>query len=389
MTSTAPREYLLDVSRLIWRVWRGAIATGIDRVCLEYLEHFGPRSQAAVQYKGRTFILSPADSDQLFSILRCPGPNARPALVAMAPMAWARARRTAPRRNMPYLNVGHTGLNDTALATWIAANEARAFYLIHDLIPITHPQFCRADERPKHQLRMENALRSAAGIVTNSQATLDELSAFAADRGLPLPPSAAITISGQRPPADVQPRRFELPHFVTVGTIEGRKNHLLLLRVWRRLVAEMAETAPMLFIIGQRGWEAEETFAMLDSAADLKSHVVELGYASDGELAALTAGARALLMPSLAEGFGLPVVEALELGTPVIASDLPVYREIAGSLPTYVDAADKAGWERAIKDFLEDGAERERQMGAIKDFHAPDWPDHFAQLQIWLETLVQ
>ena len=52
MTSQATRDYLLDVSRLIWRVWDGRLATGIDRVCLEYVQHFGPRSQAVVQFRG-------------------------------------------------------------------------------------------------------------------------------------------------------------------------------------------------------------------------------------------------------------------------------------------------------------------------------------------------
>lgn len=388
VNSSASREYLLDVSRLIWRVWRGAIATGIDRVCLEYLDHFGPRSQAVVQYKGRTFVLSPADSDRLFSILRDPGPSGRMAISTIAPLAWARARRTPPRRRMPYLNVGHTGLHDNALPAWIASNDVRAFYLVHDLIPITHPRFCRPDEEHKHELRMVNVLTSAAGIVTNSQATLAELAAFASERGLQCPPSKAIWIAGQRPLANVGSRRFERPHFVTIGTIEGRKNHLLLLKVWRRLAAEMGENAPILFVIGQRGWEADETFALLD-ASDLKPHIVELGQSSDAELAAITAGARALLMPSLAEGFGLPVIEALQLGTPVIAGDLAVYREIVGSIPTYIDQNDELAWDAAIRAFLTDGGERERQLRAIADYSAPDWPGHFVKLEAWLETMVR
>jgi glycosyltransferase involved in cell wall biosynthesis len=382
-------EFLLDISRLIWRAWRGALPTGIDRVCLEYLAHFGPRSLGVVQYKGRTFVLSREDSDALFSILLRPGTRNRTALAAAAPLAWARSSSRPPRANMLYLNVGHTGLHDPALPAWIAENGVRAVYLIHDLIPITHPQFCRPGEPEKHALRMENALRSAAGVIANSHATLDELRAFASSRSLALPKACAILISGQRALGKVRPRHLERPHFVTVGTIEGRKNHLLLLRIWRRLVTESEKTAPILVVIGQRGWQADEAFALLDRATDLKGHVVEHGDCSDVELAALVAGARALLMPSFAEGFGLPVIEALQLGTPVIAADLPVYGEIAGDIPTYLSPADEQGWEAAIRQFVHDCPDRERQKRAIETYTAPDWSSHFEKVESWLASLPQ
>ncbi|HET6535585.1 MAG TPA: glycosyltransferase family 1 protein, partial [Sphingomicrobium sp.] len=199
---------------------------------------------------------------------------------------------------MLYLNVGHTGLHDEALPSWIARNQVHAIHLIHDLIPIAHPEFCRAGEAARHTSRMANALSSATGIITNSRATLDSLAAFAKKRSLPIPESAVIWIGGQRPPGNVKPRQFERPHFVAVGTIEARKNHLLLLRVWRRLIAKMGSEAPILAIIGQRGWEAEEAIALLDNPADLDGHVLELGDVDDAQLAGLIAGARALLMPS-------------------------------------------------------------------------------------------
>jgi glycosyltransferase involved in cell wall biosynthesis len=387
MSRSKQPQFLLDISRLIWRAWRGALPTGIDRVCLEYLAHFGSRSLGVVQYRGRTFVLSPEDSDRLFSILLRPGRHSRMALAAAAPLAWARSSPRPPRPKMLYLNVGHTGLHDAALPAWIAENGVRSVYLIHDLIPITHPQFCRAGEAEKHCLRMENALRSAAGLIANSQATLDELSVFAAGRSLPMPNACAIWISGQRPIAEVQPCSLDRPHFVTVGTIEGRKNHLLLLRIWRRLVAEMGKGAPILLVIGQRGWQADEALALLDQATDLNGRVLELGDCDDREVAALTTGARALLMPSFTEGFGLPVVEALQVGTPVIAADLPVYREIVPDIPTYIGPADEGAWESAIREFLHDSPERERQKRAIETYAAPNWTNHFARVEDWLGRL--
>jgi glycosyltransferase involved in cell wall biosynthesis len=384
-----PREFLLDVSRLVWRVWGGRLPTGIDRVCLEYAEHFGARSQAVVQFKGSTLVFDPEDSDRLFSILlRGFGGRGRKSLLfGLGPAAWLKARKAVPRRGMFYLNVGHTGLDQPKLPAWLARNGLRAIYLIHDLIPITHPQFCRPGELEKHEGRMSNALGSASGIIGNSQATLDELSDFARARGLPMPPAVVALISGHHPSLKVTPSKLDRPYFVAIGTIEGRKNHILLLKLWQRLVAELGPEAPILLVIGQRGWEAESALELLDDRDQRNGAVREIPGADDEELASWLAGARALLMPSFAEGFGLPVIEALQAETPVIASDLPVFREIAGDIPTYLDPSDATAWEAAIRDFSGATPERDRQLARIPDFQAPTWRDHFHFVEHWLETL--
>ena len=95
------------------------------------------------------------------------------------------------------------------------------------------------------------------------------------------------------------------PYFVMLGTIEPRKNHLLLLHVWRRLVAE-TPNAPRLVIVGARGWENEQVADVLDRAESLKAHVVEMSRLRSADLVALLSGARALLAPSFGEGYGLP-----------------------------------------------------------------------------------
>jgi glycosyltransferase involved in cell wall biosynthesis len=284
---------------------------------------------------------------------------------------------------MLYLNVGHTGLHDRALPAWIAANGVKAVYLVHDLIPITHPQFCRDGEDEKHAARMRHALASASGIIANSQATLDDLAAFGSKRRIRVPESIVAWIAGSDP---TQSAAFALerPYFVTVGTIEGRKNHILLLEVWKQLIAQMGEEAPILVIVGQRGWKAQAAEALLESP-ELRAHVRELGTCSDAELGGWLKGARALLMPSFAEGFGLPVIEALQGGTPVIAGDLAVYREVVADIPLYLDPGDAEKWKAAISNFISDCPERERQRRAIEGFGAPDWPAHFATVEPWLE----
>jgi len=380
------RDVLLDVSRLIWRLWRGRLPTGVDRVCLAYLDHFRSRSRAVVQRKGHYFILAERHSDELFDLLSSGAKGFRQGFIKLALRAFGSARRTPERTNLLYLNVGHTGLDETSLVEWIRESEVRAIFLIHDLIPLLHPEYCRPGEREKHDRRIVNVLQSAAGIIGNSKATLQDIRAFASARGMPMPSSLAVLIAGPPVAAKVLPRRFDRPHFVTVGTIEGRKNHGLLLHLWRRLAAE-GSNVPILVIVGQRGWEADEAIAMLDRSNDLVDHVIELSSCSDIQLAAIIRGARALLMPSFAEGFGLPVVEALELGTPVIASDLPVFREFAGDIPTYLDPMDGVAWERAVRAFSRNSADRERQLQAMVGFRGPAWGTHFATVDNWIETI--
>ena len=111
-------------------------------------------------------------------------------------------------------------------------------------------------------------------------------------------------------------RRPEIPYFVYVGTIEPRKNLLFLLAVWRRLVERHGAAAPRLVIAGRRGWENENIVDVLDRSRQLAPFVAEASDLTDAGLARLLADSAALVAPSFAEGFGLPVVECLAAGAP-------------------------------------------------------------------------
>jgi glycosyltransferase involved in cell wall biosynthesis len=373
----------------VWRAWTRRLPTGIDRVCLAYLDHYGERAQAVVQRRGYHLILSTEYSDRLFTLLRAGRKVRRTHLAMLMAAAFSSARRTSPRQDMLYLNVGHTGLNEPTLPAWIARNRLLAIYLVHDLIPLTHPEYCRKGEPQKHERRMENMLVSAHGVIGNSRATLTELAAFAEVRGISMPSTVASWISGCGRRAAPSDPPLSTPYFVIVGTIEGRKNHILLLEIWQSLVAEMGADAPTLVVIGQRGWQAAQAWVILDQLSAFGGKVIELNQCDDAKLSAWLAGARALLMPSFAEGFGLPVIEALELGTPVIASDLAVFREIAPLIPKFLNPHDRGGWAYWIRAFSDDDPERQRQIELMKEYQAPDWSDHFRIVDNWLASLCQ
>lgn len=128
---------------------------------------------------------------------------------------------------------------------------------------------------------------------------------------------------------------IKTPYMLMVGTIEPRKSHALALDAFERLWAESAEST-CLCIVGKRGWMVDELMQRLADHPMRDKRLVHLESASDDMLAALYANARALLMLSKGEGFGLPLVEAAHFGTPIICSDIPVFREIAGTHATYV-----------------------------------------------------
>jgi glycosyltransferase involved in cell wall biosynthesis len=378
---------LLDITRLIWRTWRGRHPTGIDRVCLAYLDHFRDRSLAVIQRKGMVFVFTEDRSKKLFDLLLQDRRPSKALLAKSLARAGLTASRRPPQEGMLYLNVGHTGLNDHALLDWIAKHRVRAIHFVHDLIPITNPEFCRPGEAQRHHGRIMNALRSASGIIGNSEFTLDELRSFAVRHSILMPASIAAWIAGLGTGKPVVPKRLDRPHFVTVGTVEARKNHQMLLQVWRRLVAEEGNAAPILLIVGQPGWEAQEALEKLENPGDLEGSVVHLNDCKDDDLLSWIAGARALLMPSFAEGFGLPIVEALAMRTPVIASDLAVFREIAGNIPTYLDPADMNAWHDRARAFAGDGSERERQLSMMSDYRQTEWPEHFTIVESWLAAL--
>jgi glycosyltransferase involved in cell wall biosynthesis len=179
-----------------------------------------------------------------------------------------------------------------------------------------------------------------------------------------------------------EPSPVKPPYFVCVGTIEARKNHLLLLNLWRQLADEFGDAAPRLVLIGQRGWETESAIDMLERCPALRGVVFERANVPDDEAARLVQGARALLLPSFAEGFGFPLVEALALGVPVLCSNLAAFRENCGDVPEYLDPLDGLGWRNAVIDYASPSSlRRAAQLRRLSGWTSPSWHDHFAAVE--------
>ncbi|MDO9711999.1 glycosyltransferase family 4 protein [Paracraurococcus lichenis] len=295
-------------------------------------------------------------------------------------------RRIRGTRNPVFLLVSHRALDRHAPIAALRRAGARFVPLIHDLIPLTHPEYTRAPQIGRHAARIATVAELADGIIVNSTATESTLVRHLLPHGRALPPIAVAPLGIRplaRPAADLPTE----PYFVCLGTVEPRKNHHLLLHLWRELAVESRD-GPRLLLCGRRGWENENVLDLLERCDALRGLVFEMGSLPDREVTALLAGARALLFPTFAEGYGLPLAEALALGVPAICSDLPALREVGGDVPDYLAPLDGLGWRRAILDYASpDSPARAAQLARLRQWQRPGWDAHFAAVDALLDRV--
>jgi glycosyltransferase involved in cell wall biosynthesis len=369
-------KVILDVSRSMLHAWIGQQATGIDRVELEYVRHFRNTGRAMVRFRHRWVCFGEADTRKLFDLLLQDEPASRIRLGWLAVKGYLLSWR-APQARDVLINTAHLGLDDRTYAGKVRRRGLRAVYFLHDLIPITHPEYCGPRAPAAHHRRMSTILESASAVLVNSTGTGRELQEYAVRKGgkaprwrmAPLGPGRLCLPAGPRPLAE--------PYFVMLSTIEPRKNHLLLLEIWREMVQQLGDRAPRLVVIGRRGWECEQVTNFLDRCPALRGFVTEVAGCGDAQLAAWLAHAQALLFPTFTEGFGLPLLEALTLGVPAIVSELENFREFARDVPEYVSPIDGLGWKRLILQYATDSDARKAQLARIAGYRAPTWDEHF------------
>lgn len=378
----------INVTRLTNRALRGFLPTGIERVVVAYLEH--ALSQGGFGYwqdrHGLTRLTqkqSHAIADLAISHWRHSPERTHTRRVASW---WQRARvthrlglaRDRLGSGEAALHVSHGGMEQHAQIERVLRYGARMVTFVHDLIPLRFPEYCCAGEMERHALRIEHACRFSRGLIVNSQTTRYDLEVYAAEAELTLPPVVVAPLGTTVAPVQTDALPQSKPYFVVLGTIEPRKNHWLLLHCWRELVTRLGDQTPHLYVVGRRGWECENIVDLLERCEGIRPYVHELGNTSDAQLAGLVRGAQAMLFPSFSEGYGLPLSEALALGTPVIASDLPVFREIAQEIPDYLNPLDGPGWLRMIEAYTAtDSPERIAQLERIREFKPFTWDQHF------------
>lgn len=399
---------VFDISRTISGATQGFV-TGIDRVERAYLEHFlnSPRPVLFLaRFKGQSALLNRQSMRELYALIQKNGPWDKSGIGALLgrrkygqatpirntvrrlALSWpflGRGLRTHAPAGFIYLNVGHGKLQPGLWPKLRRSGAGKIVAMIHDLIPIDFPQFTTPKSTAIFGTRMQALTRHADFFIYNSNNT--ELRMQRWFEKWETSVDGRVVLLGTDPlPFTDCPSPSTTPYFVCLSTIEPRKNHKLLLDIWAGFHDTLPENEiPHLHIVGKRGWLNEEVFDTLDNAPFMGKTVFEHGRIPDGQLGPLMKGARALLFPSFTEGFGYPLVEALQMRVPVICSDLPCFHEIAGDAPLYIDIKNQRLWGEQILDISTSNVISSQLAKNTPKF--PKWDAHFHKVDTIVDDI--
>lgn len=379
---------VLDLSRSFSRLGRGP-ATGIDRVERAYLEAVAERGGWGIIRTPRGFLMFEPDRlARLPEYLDRPDLDGADQASTIRAIASSRSSSLSIRKimwRMPnglaYVNVGHTNLNPQTMRAMMEMPDHSKVVMIHDTIPIDHPEFQTEVARAKYVERLTTVINFANQIIVPSDEVRENVERRMVGTGHRVPVTVSpLGVDIGTVPLDAE--KSDRPYFVALGTIEPRKNHKLLLEIWERMHRKMDEhRIPELRIIGARGWGNKEVFDKLDHSDMMGRTVFELGALPDKEMKRQLAGATGLLFPSLAEGYGLPPLEATTFGIPSICAPLRTTEIHMGDMAIYADTDDMYQWFQAIRELAsEDLAEQTRRASALRAYRLPTWEKHFERV---------
>lgn len=235
-----------------------------------------------------------------------------------------------------------------------SAKKEGAFVVgtIYDLLPVDFPELFLPSLRGAFDDWIRNAVRDCDALMTISKAMQDELEAFIRrDITHAPPPVACFPLGFELDWAETSaPVREEIvalfdssnsagPMFMTVGTVEPRKDHLTVIGAFSRLWRSGVDVR--LFVIGAVGWKCERVVEAISRHPELHRRLFWFKDLSDAELAYCYRHAKGVVAASIAEGSGLPLIEALARGLPVVASEIAVFREIGGASARYFPVGDE------------------------------------------------
>jgi len=257
-----------------------------------------------------------------------------------------------------------TAQNEAILMA-MRARGVEIYFCMYDVLPMLRPDVFPFGTEQHFGTFLRTVHRVADGVLCISRAVADELAGWIAAEGLtrPLPLQlgwfhlggdidASAPSTGLPPDAGIVLDALqERPSFLIVGTVEPRKGHAQTLAAFELLWQQGVDVN--LVVVGKEGWMVEEVAARMRDHAEKGKRLFWLAGISDEMLLKLYAGSAALLSPSEGEGFGLPLIEAAQHGIPIVARNLPVFREVAGDHAHYFDGRDPADLADALVDWLE------------------------------------
>jgi len=225
--------------------------------------------------------------------------------------------------------------------------------VIHDLTPILFPQWHDSMSTMMHKRLLPGILNRADHLIVNSLKTKTDLIDYSAET------KAKIHLSYpsiELPKHKVESNKINVKYLLTVGTIEPRKNYEKLIIAFDKLAITFKDLH--LRIVGYKGWKSDSVYNLIERSS-FKDRIILEGYTSEERLDDLYRNAFAFVFPSLYEGFGLPVLEALSHGLAIICSDIPTSKEICGEAAIYFDKTNENELVEKLFSLLNDESKRE------------------------------
>lgn len=266
--------------------------------------------------------------------------------------------------------------------------------LCYDVIPLLFPHFYPAEDVLRFRLYWEQIFGSADLVIVNARCTERDIKNYCDSAGIQAAPMISIPLGcdpvveqgqTQQLRNELEPGRYAL----YVSTIEPRKNHALLMRVWKRLLADgVVGSNFKLVFVGRRGWLTDDLQAEIDEGAGFADTLLHIENADDEELSSLYANAAFCLYPSRYEGFGLPVVEAYSRGKAVILSNGGALAELTrdGGL----DPDDDDAWYQQISAWIATPRKIQESIAGIEDrIRDRRWSDVVADILASARSLAQ
>lgn len=360
-----------DISRLFFRSLRGLKPTGIDVVTIRYINNYSKNASFLIQRRGFFFFFSEIFSEEIAILL-----SERPKNIIFKMIKFAAlsiATNLKKKRFNYIINLGHTGLENEEYFKKSKKYAEKILVLLHDLIPIRNPEFCTAKQSLVHKKRIINSINFSDKIMTISKYVRNDILDFIKENNLKFNDKIRVlylgsSFEGKSSEHFKQSHKFSNYHLM-IGTVEGRKKYDFILKF---LLKGMNKNTPFkkLVIVGQKGWK-DEKFLNLLKNNDLDKRLALLDNCEDDELIELYKNSRGIIFASDAEGFGLPIIDAVFFKKPILANNLGVFREIAGNYPYYFDNKSYESFKKSLQ--LSETFEYDYR----EKVSLPMWGEHF------------
>ncbi len=289
--------------------------------------------------------------------------------------------------------VWNTAYKSSVLLPELKHYGVRIAVYIYDVLPVNYPQFTHFSTRFNYINYIGSYLMYADAIITSSQSTLDSIHALGEKLGLKKVPGFVSwhgsdfnerkRSAGNSIPEEVIEATKDR-YILTVGTIEPRKNHKFLLDAFD---AGLFNKDCKLIFAGKIGWNVEDLEERMENHPKRGKKFFHFTGLSDEAIDYLYSHAFLVAFPTYAEGFGLPIIESLERGTPVLATDIPVLREVGKQYCRYFELNNIEDFTDRLTNLIDNPSEYEKLKEEVKKFEPSTWEEAADKVIEALDTL--